>query len=223
MLNLLIEASTECGIVAIFNNQTMIFYEALPFGYNNSQYLLPTVEKGLKQLNLKPQELQLITAGVGPGSYTGIRVGASTAKTLAYVCKLPLVGICSLIGFIPNVDGSFAALIDAKISGVYLLKGIKQGDCIHYTTAPEVCEIEKLHEKLIDVEVLVTPHSKRLQPLLQKRYPTSTWQWLESYPSPLQMNQCAIENFRAGHYSVNSQLELLYLRKTQAEIEKGKI
>ena len=123
MLTLLIEASTERGMIAILDKENILFHEELPFGYNNSKYLLPTIEKALHVTNLSVKQLSTIAVGIGPGSYTGIRIAAATAKALSYACKIPLVGICTLEGFVPNRDGSFATIIDAKISGTYLIKG----------------------------------------------------------------------------------------------------
>ena len=130
---LLIETGTERGMTAIVDGEAILFHAILPLGYHNSRYLLPEIEKGLQQLNLAVKNLQYIACGQGPGSYTGIRVGATVAKSLAFACKLPLIGISTLQTFVPDKEGAFAVLIDAKIGGVYMIKGSRKG-CLLYTS-----------------------------------------------------------------------------------------
>jgi tRNA A37 threonylcarbamoyladenosine modification protein TsaB len=65
---------------------------------------------------LNGQIPSLIAVGIGPGSYTGIRVGAALAKTLAYGWNIPLLGFCSLKAFEP-----LPVLIDARMGGFYAL------------------------------------------------------------------------------------------------------
>src|SRR5438046_3004399 len=123
MITLLIETSTERSILSLFRGTVLLFHAALPFGYNGSTHLMPTIEQALAESKISVSQIQLIAACSGPGSYTGMRVGAVVGKTLSYTLKIPLVGFCSLEGFIPAISGPFAALIDEKIGCVYLMKG----------------------------------------------------------------------------------------------------
>lgn len=216
---LLIDTSTERGIVAIANQADLVFYCELPFGYQNSTHLFPTIEEGLKAVGLMVSDLSLIVVGVGPGSYTGIRVGAIAAKTLAYASHLPLIGLCSLEGFIPKEEGPFVAMIDAKISGVYLLQGVRSAEGISFVTQPEICALEDLDKKIGKESTLVTPNKSRLEPLITKLYPDHSWHWEERAPDPDYMLQQARRKFQKGEYSMDAHLDLIYLRKTQAEIE----
>lgn len=198
---------------------TPLFQLELPFGYSNSQHLLPAIETGLDQLKITIDQLSLIAVGIGPGSYTGIRVGAMVGKALAFPHHVPLVGICTLHTFVPNGMGDFAAVIDAKIGGAYLVKGNKRNSEIHYHTQPMVCPLEEVAKQLQDVSVIVTPNQKRLQPLLDAE--SSMWEWQEKAPCAHHMTALALQKFHSGCYSTNGHLDLLYMRKTQAEIEKS--
>ena len=86
---LLIETSTERGLIAIGSKNQILFEKALPFGFNNSTHLIPTIDEALSKLQIKISDLQGIAVGIGPGSYTGIRIGAAAAKTLSFACRLP--------------------------------------------------------------------------------------------------------------------------------------
>ncbi len=59
----------------------------------HTEELLPTIERLLSQAGAKKQELTAVFACIGPGMYTGLRVGVSTAQGLAYALKLPVVGV----------------------------------------------------------------------------------------------------------------------------------
>jgi tRNA threonylcarbamoyladenosine biosynthesis protein TsaB len=219
MLNLCLETSTERGFVSLFDGVSQLFYEELPFGHQNSTHLLPMIHKAISTCGLSPKQLQFISTGIGPGSYTGIRVGAITAKALAYALNIPVIGICSLDGFVPDEDGDFAALIDAKIGGVYLQCGTKKGSQL-ISQPPEVCELEKAGMVLDGVQIALTPNAKILKPKLDALYPNLGMQWQEMSPNPSRMTKLALEKYEKGEFSTDSRLELLYLRKTQAEIEK---
>lgn len=208
MISLLIETSTERGIVALFREEELLHLVELPFGYQNSKHLLPTLQEAFSVTGLKVQDVQLIAVGIGPGSYTGIRVGAMTAKAIAYALQVPLVGVASLEGFIPQKESSYAAIIDAKIGGVYVQTG-KSG--------PALYQIEEAIALLKDAKVLVTPCAQHLQSKMP-----GPWQWIERYPDPHQLMKIAHAKYKAGDFSRDYALDLLYLRKTQAEIEKQK-
>lgn len=213
MKSLIIETSTERGLVAVANDTRILSSCDLPFGLQNSTFLLPTIQKILSELNLKASDLDLIITGIGPGSYTGIRVGAITAKTFSYSCKKPLVGICTLKGFVPKAKGMFAAIIDAKIGGVYLLKGKRVGDNVEYLSEPFVCPLGELQDHIKDVKTFVTPNSQRLRGLLSELYPGLEWCWEEVAPCAQHFLDLGLTAFREGKYSTDGQLELLYLRK----------
>lgn len=63
---------------------------------NHSIYLVPHIKQALAELGLQPADLSGIAVGRGPGSYTGVRIGITVAKTIAWALGLPLVGVSSL-------------------------------------------------------------------------------------------------------------------------------
>lgn len=216
---LLIETSTERGCVAILEDNTILFHAKLPFGYNNSQSLLPEIQRGLIETGVNLHSLDYLAVGVGPGSYTGIRVGAVAAKTLAYACGIPLIGFCSLQGFFPGQDGIFGAIIDARIGGAYLLLGECRKGVVSYRSNPELCELKNLPDRLEGVGLLMTPQKTVLQARLQNLGYDAYQNLEERDPDPLYIKQQVQKKFERGEYSKGHDLELMYMRKTQAEIE----
>lgn len=217
MYSLLIETSTEQGLLAFYRDHQPVFLGNLPPGALNSKNLLPEIHRGLAQLGLKVKDLTYIAAGVGPGSYTGIRVGVITAKTLAFAANLPLIGLCTLELWTPAQEGAFAVLIDAKIGGAYATLGQLQHGNIVYLSAPQLVPLEKLKNHLQNIQTLLTPKKSPLDEKLARLYPEAAWQWEEKAPDSHRMNALAWEKFKAGQGELN--LDILYLRKTQAEID----
>ncbi|MDP1835989.1 MAG: tRNA (adenosine(37)-N6)-threonylcarbamoyltransferase complex dimerization subunit type 1 TsaB [Chlamydiales bacterium] len=215
MISLLIETCTERGLIAVYDKHVCLFEEFLPIGLQNSTVLVPAMERALIQAKLTAGEIQLIIVGNGPGSYTGIRVGVAAGQAFAYAHKLPLVGVSPLYGLIPNRDCSFASVIDAKIGGAYFLLGRRNGESIQYLSEPALEPLELLQDQLADVEVIVTSAAAPLQKRLD-----GPWDWTERAPSSSQIVSIGLEEFTKGHFSLDAKVEIHYLRKTQAEIEK---
>ncbi|UEX90737.1 tRNA (adenosine(37)-N6)-threonylcarbamoyltransferase complex dimerization subunit type 1 TsaB [Staphylococcus ratti] len=96
MISLLIDSSNQSLSVAIMENDNVLASETTVEKRNHSVQLMPKVKKLLEKLNLTPQNLEAIIVAKGPGSYTGLRIGVTTAKTLAYTLNIPLYGVSSL-------------------------------------------------------------------------------------------------------------------------------
>ncbi|MGM0440386.1 MAG: tRNA (adenosine(37)-N6)-threonylcarbamoyltransferase complex dimerization subunit type 1 TsaB [Chlamydiota bacterium] len=215
MKNLIIDTATERSLLALAKDDRVIKELQLPIGYRHSRDLLLKIDELLAEASTSKEEVGFMTVTVGPGSYTGIRVGVAIAKSLAFAWSIPLVGVSSLEGFVPSDDGKFAALIDAKIGGAYYLLGEKQGERIDYKGKPAVAPLDKLLPQLGDLDFIVTPKKQRLAELLDVE---AVWQ--ERYPSADQLAAIGQKKFSQREYSIDGKLEILYLRKTQAEIER---
>jgi tRNA threonylcarbamoyladenosine biosynthesis protein TsaB len=215
---LLIETSTERGVIACVEDEKILFCEELPFGLNQSKHLIPDLAKH----SIDPKKIDCLGVGIGPGSYTGIRIGVSVAQALAFAWNLPLVGVCSLNAFVPSEQGLFAAILDARIGGAYVRKGIKKAKGVEYLSVPEVCPLDNLGKLLMDVTVLVSPHIKMIKSKLDQLYPANSWNWEEVSPSVIHFSQSVSKEYLQGNWIKEGHLELMYLRETEAEREKSK-
>ncbi|MCE2983343.1 MAG: tRNA (adenosine(37)-N6)-threonylcarbamoyltransferase complex dimerization subunit type 1 TsaB [Parachlamydia sp.] len=216
---LLIETSTDKGLIACRCGQKLLFSRSLPFGATQSQYLMPLLAEELNQAGIDAASLNCIGVGVGPGSYTGIRMGVAAAQALAYAWQLPLFGVASLDGFIPSEKNvHYAAIIDARIGGAYLQKGFcDEKGCAHELSKPEVLPLDALSAYLNGVQILVTPSERLIRLKLEALYPGNGWTWEEKGPCEaalfLTVQEKRIRNEKKP-------LELLYLRATEAELSK---
>jgi tRNA threonylcarbamoyladenosine biosynthesis protein TsaB len=222
MLTLLIDTSTERGVVAFAKDGKLIYHFELPIGLQNSKHLIPAIHSGLELLGIALKEFSLIVAGIGPGSYTGIRVGVAAAKAMAYGAAIPLIGVSSLTGFVSQEDGAFAGVIDAKQGGVYVMLGEKKyGKVIHHSL-PMVLSIQDAELRCIHVKWLVTPSSEALRFRWKMDSSLCGVEWLERYPETLSMIMCGEEQFKKEKKCALSSLDLLYLKEWQnLKLEHG--
>lgn len=142
---LILDTSDTNSFIALFTAEGKDIQRLDP-NRKQSQSLLPALIELLKKNNVSPNQLDAISIGNGPGSFTGTRIGVMAAKTLAYACKLPLVSFCSLSKYIPQEDGIFLVVSDGKRHGYYTLEGEKTGDRFSYQVMPRLIPKEMLSE-----------------------------------------------------------------------------
>ena len=122
MLVLGIETATLVAGVALINNEKVFSEHFINNRKTHSQNLMPMIKEVLTEGGISPQELGGIAVSVGPGSFTGLRIGMATAKALAQALNLPIVGVPTLDALANNligVHGLVCPILDAKKSQVY--------------------------------------------------------------------------------------------------------
>ena len=92
----------------------------------HAEQLAPLIDRAISSAGIVRQDLTAIAVGVGPGPFTGLRVGIVTARTLGFVLDVPVYGVCSLDAVAVEVvgtaatPGSFLVATDARRKEVYL-------------------------------------------------------------------------------------------------------
>ncbi len=177
----------------------------------HGEQLTPLIDRALRQVGITARDLTEIAVGVGPGPFTGLRVGLVSARTMAYALQIPVHGVCSLdvLGVeavaTGAVSGSFVVASDARRREVYLATYDEAGIRL---TGPEVRRPAEVAVSLGDRPVVgegaalypdVFPHGR--QPLR----PSAGW-----------LAKCVIEE-RAELRDP----EPLYLRRPDAEIPRA--
>ena len=108
--------------VAIVRDGEVLAEENTSLAINHSLRAMPAIEEIFNKVGITPSEIDAIAVSEGPGSYTGIRIGVTIAKTLAWTLKKPLVGISSLKAIAANgtfFDGLICPIVDARRDNVY--------------------------------------------------------------------------------------------------------
>lgn len=131
MWYLAFDTATQFMTVAISDGKSVVAEYTSSSKKDHSSRLMPAVEMVMKEAGISTTELQGIIVGKGPGSYTGLRIGVSTAKSLAWSLNIPLVGVSSLsliARSAKHFNGYVVPFMDARRGQVYTgLYGIIDG------------------------------------------------------------------------------------------------
>jgi tRNA threonylcarbamoyladenosine biosynthesis protein TsaB len=127
MIILHIETSTNICSVAVSENSKCLFSKSNADGMNHAALLSVFIAEAFEVLKLANKKLDAVAVSSGPGSYTGLRIGVSTAKGLCYGLDIPLIGVSTLEVITSEAlkcvkDGEnalFCPMIDARRMEVY--------------------------------------------------------------------------------------------------------
>jgi tRNA threonylcarbamoyladenosine biosynthesis protein TsaB len=122
MLVLAVETSTPQTSLALGSEQGVLAAQQVSWARGHSEAVVPGIRHLLELTEVRPTQLSGIAVGLGPGLFTGLRVGVSTARALSQVLRIPLVGIGSLdvLAFsVRYAKGRIAAVTDAKRGEVF--------------------------------------------------------------------------------------------------------
>ena len=119
---LMIDTSGPACGVAVMKDGQMICELQLTSGKTHSQRVMPMVDQALSMCEMTPADIDLFGAVVGPGSFTGVRIGVATVKALAHAAGKPCIGVDALEALAANVtgfDGVICPILDARAQQVY--------------------------------------------------------------------------------------------------------
>ncbi|MFD8001787.1 tRNA (adenosine(37)-N6)-threonylcarbamoyltransferase complex dimerization subunit type 1 TsaB [Streptomyces mirabilis] len=124
MLLLALDTATPAVTVALHDGTSVIASSSQVDARRHGELLLPAVDRVLAEAGLKLDAVTGIVVGVGPGPYTGLRVGLMTAETFGLVLGVPVHGLCTLDGLAyaadgTGVEGPFVVATDARRKEVY--------------------------------------------------------------------------------------------------------
>ncbi len=134
MIWLGIDTSNAPFSAALVEDGTILIEQTSAMKKTHSIQAMPAVEQLLASANLRPSDLDAIAVAEGPGSYTGVRIGVTLAKTLAWTLDIPLVGVSSLEVLAANAvpfEGVICPLFDARRGNVYCGLYKSKGERLH--------------------------------------------------------------------------------------------
>ena len=132
------DTATPLVTVALHDGEDVVCELVSERPLQHGEQLAPLIDRALRETGLVREDLTAIGVGVGPGPFTGLRVGLVTARTLGYVLEIPVYGVCTLdvlaieavdTGAVGNEgDGEFVVATDARRKEVYLATYDGDGD-----------------------------------------------------------------------------------------------
>ncbi len=119
---LAIESASIAASCAVSEDGSLLGEYTLNHKKTHSEKLMPLIEELLNELNIKIQDIDVIAISEGPGSYTGLRIGAAIAKSLAFAVDIPIANIPttkSLAANVFDVSKLIVPVMDAKAGRIY--------------------------------------------------------------------------------------------------------
>jgi tRNA threonylcarbamoyladenosine biosynthesis protein TsaB len=150
---LALDTATDAMTIAIFRDGLLVGGSTSPSERNHSNRLLPAIQELMTQLQIPMRKLSGIAVGQGPGSYTGIRIGITVAKTLAWSLRIPLIPISSLEAMAYGVVGTndvvgVIPMINARRGRAYTAFYMNNGDSWTCQATDGIRSMEQFFEDL---------------------------------------------------------------------------
>lgn len=143
-IRLYLETSTTNCSVCLADDETILYFkEENDKNYSHSEKLHVFIKEAYEQANIKPEEVSAVVVGKGPGSYTGLRIGVSTAKGLCFASTIDLIAIESLEILAKSItvdEGVIVSLLDARRMEVYSAIFDNEHQQIRHTKAEIITE-----------------------------------------------------------------------------------
>ncbi|MTD38718.1 tRNA (adenosine(37)-N6)-threonylcarbamoyltransferase complex dimerization subunit type 1 TsaB [Erwinia sp. CPCC 100877] len=175
---LAIDTSNQTLTIAVSEDQRLLGEYTITVKKNHSLTLMPAIERLMKEVGLTPKELDRIVVAKGPGSYTGLRIGVTTAKTLAYTLNKELAGVSSLKTLAANcasIKGLIVPLFDARRNNVYTGAYQMEDGQLKTMIADQHIALDRWLERLADYEnvFFVGTDVEKFQEQIKNTLPTA--------------------------------------------------
>jgi len=176
-----IETTERRATVALLDNCRVVVEFALGDEARSASLLAPGIYAALKQAQWQAADLDRVAVTVGPGSFTGLRVGVTTAKTLAYALGIDVVGVNTLAVLASQVDhtGAVESVMDAQRNEVFRQR-FEVCDGVAVACDNVTIEDDLQWQQEIEKDVVVTGSVlKKLKPQFTRDIQTApTMQWI---------------------------------------------
>ena len=146
-----IDTSSMAASVAVIEDNKLICEYTINTKKTHSQKLMPMIENMLGLSDLNVREIDAIAVCEGPGSFTGLRIGMATAKAIAHVNDIPVIGVNSLEALAANMnlcDKKICSILDAQRNQVYTGRYQYEGTKLVEIKEIGIQQIDELLEEL---------------------------------------------------------------------------
>ncbi len=214
-------SSKNCSVAISDAEKLLCVCEEVSENYKQSESLHTFVEWALEGAEISLKDLDAVSLGMGPGSYTGLRIGASSAKGFCYGLKIPLIAVNSMETMIePFLDQKFdyiIPLLDARRMEVYT--AVFEGNSGKMLTETEAKILEETSfQEFADKKVIfVGDGASKAQEILQLSNAEFN---ANVYPSAKYLVKKATEKFNNSEFENVAYFEPFYLKEFQGVKKK---
>ena len=215
---LAVETSTLAGGVALLDGERVVAEYLLDVGATHSERLLAAVDRVLADARWTATNLEGLAVAIGPGSFTGLRIGLSTVKGLGVALSIPIAAVPTLDALawaLPFSALPVCPVIDARRGEVYAClyrwSGLEMRREWEYLALPP----DDLGGRLGEPTVLLGDAAGRIRSPYGRLAPPA-----RRLPSPACVGQLGLERLRGGQTETPATLVPLYLRPSEAELRR---
>ncbi len=225
MLILGIETSTFAGSLALIKDDFTLCEYNFNFGPKHNEKVVPAIKWLLKEANVKKEDLYGVSVASGPGSFTSLRVGISTAKALAFSLGIKLTSVSSLEVLASNIvatEYQICPIINAKKNEVYYAF-FNNKDELGRIGDDSFISPEGLCEKIKEKTVFLGDGLIEYEELIKERLGSDAL-FAPSNLNTARASHCALlgrDKFLRNEFDDFTTLVPNYLRKSEAEIKHG--
>ena len=221
------DSTARSASVAVLEDEQLLGGYDIDNGFTHSELLLPMAENLLKSLGIDIGEIGLFAVTVGPGSFTGVRIGAALVKGLAFGKDIPCVEVSSVEALAENLsglDGYIVPCIDARRGQVYTATFVSNGGEIKRLNEDRVMPVTELAHELCnvsaDVYIVGDGYVSARRTFEREGVRVKNTPSLLIKGSAASIGRVAYRKFKAGGAVSDRELSPKYLRMPQAERER---
>lgn len=222
---LCIETSSNVCSVAVFSEGNLLAVEEAASVNSHSSLIIPMVEAVLQKAGVTVSVLQAIAISAGPGSYTGLRIGVSTAKGFCDAQDIPLIAVPTLEamahGYVQMhqlTEGLVCPMFDARRMEVYYWLGDTAGKTID-KVQPLILEETSFETRLSEQQIYFIGNGAKKTALLLKN-PKAVFD-PDFQPSAKWLGAFATAKFRAKEFEDLAYFEPFYLKDSESHLKKA--
>ena len=222
------DGTAKAASVAVIEDDRLLGHYTIDNGLTQSELLLPMAENLLASLKLGFGDIDLFATSVGPGSFTGVRIGVSLIKGLAFGRNIPCVGVSTLEALAENLSplsGILLPCMDARRAQVYSATFISDGSSLNRVTEDRAVALSDLAEELRAYEgqniyICGDGYAVAQKALSAAGISLAKTPELLINESAVSVARVAKRMYEGGQYCSDSELSPVYLRMPQAERER---
>jgi tRNA threonylcarbamoyladenosine biosynthesis protein TsaB len=222
---LAIDTSTKALSVAVFKNGKVVLSKEAKLEVLSSS-IIPTIDKALKSAKLPLSKIDTFAVGLGPGSFTSLRVGVSTIKGFSFVHRKPVVGIVShdvIATAIKGLHKNICVMTDAKRNMVYACLYSIKGDNLEKKSNYLLSPIEDVLKLVKEETLFVGDAIKLYRPQIEQHKIKTRFadekHWM---PQAKHMLTPVLQRLQANKIDDPIKLVPLYLYPEDCQVDRKK-
>lgn len=225
-----LDSTALTATVALCEDEHLVGLYTLNSGSTQSETLLPMVESMMRMMGWQISDIDLFACSKGPGSFTGVRIGAATIKGLAFGCDKPCIGVSTLEALAYHLkelsgkgDAILCPVMNARRGQVYNALFHTSGGVMTRLCDDRALAITALEQELTSygLPIYLSGDGYDITKQNMKKVFTENTPELLCYQNAYSVAMVALEAYQNGDRTTDAALSPSYLRLPQAERERN--